>query len=104
MANKDQLQGKWNELKGKVKTTWGKLTDDDITQINGRRQELLGKLQSRYGYAKEKAEEELTRFEQANVSSPRERETAAAGTNRPSNPNPHNPNPRNNPNERNERR
>ncbi len=72
MPNKDQFQGKWNELKGKVKQTWGKLTDDDITQINGKRLELLGKLQSRYGYAKEKAEEELSRFEKTNCSTERE--------------------------------
>lgn len=77
MANKEQLLGKWNELKGKVKQTWGKLTDDDIAQINGRRQELLGKLQGRYGYAKERAEEELARFEKANC--PPEREHATAG-------------------------
>ena len=59
MANKDQFQGKWNEVKGKVKQNWGKLTDDDITQINGKRLELLGKLQSRYGYAKRKPKKSL---------------------------------------------
>ena len=63
MVNKDQLHGKWKEIKGKVKQNWGKLTDDDLTQINGKREELLGKLQSRYGYAKQKAEDELDRFE-----------------------------------------
>ncbi len=63
MVNKDFLGGKWHEFKGKVKEQWGKLTDDDLTQINGKREELLGKLQSRYGYAKDKAEQELTSFE-----------------------------------------
>ena len=61
--NKDQFQGKWQQLKGKVKEKWGKLTDDDMTEINGKREQLLGKLQARYGYAKEKAEEALTDFE-----------------------------------------
>lgn len=61
--NKDQLQGHWHELKGKIKENWGKLSDDEITQINGKREILLGTLQKKYGYAKEKAEQELTRFE-----------------------------------------
>lgn len=61
--NKDTIQGKWHEIKGQVKTKWGKLTDDDITQINGKREELAGRLQKRYGYAKDKAEEEIKSFE-----------------------------------------
>ena len=94
MANKDVFQGKWNEVKGKVKQAFGKLTDDDIAQINGRRQELLGKLQSRYGYAKEKAEEELVRFEKSSFSASSAREPAAASR-KPNNPNVRdNPNPR----------
>ncbi len=60
--NKEQFQGQWNELKGKIKQKWGKLTDDDLTQINGKREQLLGKLQQKYGLAKEKAEEEFTRW------------------------------------------
>lgn len=61
--NKDQIKGNWHEVKGKIKEQWGKLTDDDITQINGRREQLLGFIQKKYGYAKERAEEELNRFE-----------------------------------------
>lgn len=61
--NKDTFQGKWHEIKGQVKTKWGKLTDDDLTQINGRREELLGRLQKRYGYEKDRAETELKNFE-----------------------------------------
>lgn len=61
--NKDLFKGKWNEFKGKVKEQWGRLTDDEIAQINGKREQLLGKLQTKYGYAKDKAEEELARFE-----------------------------------------
>jgi len=60
--NKDILQGKWTEMKGKVKEQWGKLTDDDIDKINGRSDQLLGLLQQRYGYARDKAEEEYKRF------------------------------------------
>lgn len=61
--NKDQFQGKWKEIKGKIKESFGKLTDDDITMINGKREQLVGTLQKRYGIAKEKAEENLRNFE-----------------------------------------
>lgn len=61
--NKDQFQGHWQELKGKIKEKWGKLTDDEISQINGKKEQLLGKLQAKYGYAREKAEEELKSFQ-----------------------------------------
>jgi len=63
--NKDLFQGKWHEVKGKIKEKWGKLTDDDLTEINGKKEALLGKLQSSYGYAKDKAEKELCDFEKA---------------------------------------
>ena len=62
--NKDILKGQWAQFKGKVKEQWGKLTDDDLTAINGKREVLLGKLQTRYGYAKDRAERELTEFEE----------------------------------------
>lgn len=61
--NKDILSGQWNLLKGKIKEKWGKLTDDDITEINGKRDQFLGKLQKKYGLAKDKAEEELDEWE-----------------------------------------
>lgn len=61
--NKEQFQGQWKEIKGKVKETFGKLTDDDLTVINGKRDQLVGALQKRYGIAKEKAEENLRNFE-----------------------------------------
>ena len=63
--NKDTFQGKWHEIKGQIKTQWGKLTNDDITLINGKREELAGALQKRYGYAKEKVEEEISHFEKS---------------------------------------
>ncbi|MES2216982.1 MAG: CsbD family protein [Pseudomonadota bacterium] len=60
--NKDILKGKWTELEGKVKTQWGKLTDNDITTINGNYDQLEGKLQQLYGYKKEQANKEITTF------------------------------------------
>ena len=60
--NEDILKGKWHEMRGSVKTKWGKLTDDDLTAISGQTEKLLGMLQTRYGYAKEKAEEEYKTF------------------------------------------
>lgn len=63
--NKDEIMGKWTELKGKVKEKWGKLTDDDLAQINGKKESLLGKLQTRYGYAKEQAQKELDAFQKS---------------------------------------
>ncbi|CDR33119.1 putative stress-response protein [Criblamydia sequanensis CRIB-18] len=62
--NKDVFQGQWNILKGKVKEQWGKLTDDDLKEINGKREQLLGKIQKRYGYAKDRAEKEIKTFEE----------------------------------------
>jgi len=62
LMNKDVMQGKWREMKGKVKEQWGKLTDDDLDRIEGKSEQLLGLLQQRYGYARNKAEEEYKRF------------------------------------------
>ena len=59
--NRDILQGKRRELKGLVKEKWGKLTDDDLDRIEGQAERLIGLLQQRYGYAKEKAQQEYTR-------------------------------------------
>ena len=60
--NWDQIQGDWKQLTGKVKEKWGKLTDNDLTVIAGKRDQLAGVLQERYGYAKEQAEKELDEF------------------------------------------
>ena len=57
--NWDQIQGNWVKAKGKLRQQWGKLTDDDITLINGKREELAGRLQERYGYQKEQADKEI---------------------------------------------
>jgi len=63
--NKDIVAGKWKEYSGKVKEKWGKLTDNELTEINGKREALLGKLEKHYGYAKDQAEEELSSFEKS---------------------------------------
>ena len=60
--NEDILEGKWKQLRGQVKETWGELTDDEIDEINGRRDKLVGKLQEKYGYAREEAEDEVDDF------------------------------------------
>lgn len=54
--NWDQVQGKWKQLKGSLRQQWGDLTDDDIKSIAGNREKLVGKLQERYGIAKEEAQ------------------------------------------------
>ena len=55
----DRIEGNWKQFAGKVKEKWGQLTDDDLTQINGNREQLEGILQKRYGYAKDKARAEI---------------------------------------------
>ena len=60
--NWERIEGNWNEVKGKVKQQWGKLTDDDLTQARGRREQVVARIQQRYGEAKEKVELELDRF------------------------------------------
>ena len=62
IVNWDQIQGDWKQMTGKVKEKWGKLTDNDLTVIAGKRDQLAGLLQQRYGYAKEQAEKELDEF------------------------------------------
>ena len=57
--NWDQIAGNWKQFKGNVKEKWGKLTDDDLDVIEGKKVQLVGRLQERYGYSKEQAEKEL---------------------------------------------
>jgi uncharacterized protein YjbJ (UPF0337 family) len=58
-VNWNQIQGSWHEFKGKFRSKWGKLTDDDMEQIGGKREAFLGRLQQRYGYERDRAEKEL---------------------------------------------
>ena len=55
----NRVQGNWKQVAGKVKAKWGKLTDDDLTAINGRREELEGKIQEYYGIAKDQARKDV---------------------------------------------
>ena len=55
------LKGQWKELRGRVKEWWGDLTDDDVNRIDGSQEKLVGALQQRYGYAKERAVSEVSR-------------------------------------------
>lgn len=57
--NWDRIEGNWKQVKGQAKVQWGKLTDDDLNIIEGNRDQLEGKLQERYGYAKDKAKTEV---------------------------------------------
>lgn len=54
--NWDRIEGRWHELKGQARTEWAKLTDDDVEKVGGKREALVGALQSRYGYLKDRAE------------------------------------------------
>jgi uncharacterized protein YjbJ (UPF0337 family) len=63
--NWDQIEGKWKQSVGKVKEKWGKLTDDDLTAINGQRDQLIGKIQERYGIAKDAAQKQVDEFTRA---------------------------------------
>lgn len=58
-----KIQGAWTQSKGAVKEQWGKLTDNDVQEIDGRREVLVGKLQTRYGISREEAEREVDGFE-----------------------------------------
>ncbi|MBB5723989.1 uncharacterized protein YjbJ (UPF0337 family) [Loktanella ponticola] len=60
--NWDQVQGKWKEVKGNAKAKWGDLTDDDLTEIDGNREVLEGKIQAKYGKSKEEAKKEVDDF------------------------------------------
>jgi len=65
--NKDQAAGQWKQLKGKVKEQWGKLTDDDLTRLEGDQEQLAGRIQERYGVAKEEAERQVRDFRSKNA-------------------------------------
>ena len=56
--NSDQLKGNWKQLMGDAKKQWGKLTDDDLKQVEGRKDKLVGKIQERYGPSREEAEKQ----------------------------------------------
>jgi uncharacterized protein YjbJ (UPF0337 family) len=61
-----QLKGKWNELKGRVRERWGDLTNDDLDRIEGKRDQLIGTIQQRYGKARDEVEREVETWEERN--------------------------------------
>jgi uncharacterized protein YjbJ (UPF0337 family) len=65
--NDDIFEGKWKQLKGQVKQAWGKLTDDDLDRISGKRDELVGLIQERYGWERNKAQEAVDDFYRTRV-------------------------------------
>jgi uncharacterized protein YjbJ (UPF0337 family) len=69
--NSDTLKGKWHQFKGEAKVRWGKLTDDDLDQVEGHTEKLVGLLQERYGYARDHAEREVRDFEDQQSPVPR---------------------------------
>jgi uncharacterized protein YjbJ (UPF0337 family) len=60
--NWDRIEGNWKQFKGRVREHWGKLTEDDVDVIHGRRDQLVGKLQEKYGIAREEAEKQVADF------------------------------------------
>jgi uncharacterized protein YjbJ (UPF0337 family) len=60
--NWDQLEGQWHQVTGHLKARWGKLTDDDVKNVSGKKDVLLGKLQERYGLVKEEAEKQANEW------------------------------------------
>ena len=59
--NKDIFEGKWKEMRGQLKEWWGELTDDDLERTGGQADQIIGLLQQKYGYTRERAEQEFNR-------------------------------------------
>jgi len=61
--NEDQIKGKWKQIQGQIKAKWGQLTDSDLTVAQGNREYLAGRIQERYGIAKDEAKRQIDEFE-----------------------------------------
>jgi len=75
--NWDQIEGKWKQFTGSARERWGKLTDDDIQTLSGKKDNLVGKIQERYGIAKEEAEKQAEDWSQA-LKEVRQQDSAAS--------------------------
>ncbi|HMH00676.1 MAG TPA: CsbD family protein [Terriglobales bacterium] len=64
--NTDRVEGKWKQMKGSLKSRWGKLTDDDLDVIEGQKDQLVGKVQERYGIAKDEAQKQVDEWNRIN--------------------------------------
>ncbi len=62
--NWNQIEGNWKEFSGQIKSQWGKLTDDDLTEAAGKRDKIVGAVQKRYGVAQQEAEKQVRKFEE----------------------------------------
>jgi uncharacterized protein YjbJ (UPF0337 family) len=80
--NADQFEGKWKQLKGAVKQRWAKLTDDDVAMLSGKKDELIGRLQERYGITREQAEREADEWAQAATTGTSHAAASTAGAGR----------------------
>jgi uncharacterized protein YjbJ (UPF0337 family) len=79
--NWDQVEGKWAQIKGEVRLKWGKLTDDDLEVVAGSKDKFLGRIQERYGIAKEEAEQQLDHWlKTIGPDEPRKRRKAAGAS------------------------
>jgi uncharacterized protein YjbJ (UPF0337 family) len=61
--NWDMIEGNWKQFKGQARQQWGKLTDDELEQIKGHREELVGRIQERYGIARDEADRQVRQWE-----------------------------------------
>ncbi len=66
--NSDIIKGEWTKLKGSVREKWGELTNDEVDQVNGEAERLIGTLQAKYGYARDKAEKQVDDWLSSNKS------------------------------------
>jgi uncharacterized protein YjbJ (UPF0337 family) len=64
--NNDRVEGKWKQMKGSLKSRWGKLTDDDLDVIEGQKDQLVGRVQERYGIAKDEAQKQVDEWNRVN--------------------------------------
>jgi uncharacterized protein YjbJ (UPF0337 family) len=78
--NWDQIEGKWKQMKGSVRERWGKLTDDDIQAIGGRKDQFIGKLQERYGMSREQAERDLDEWQRGAIETETPRTRTSGGS------------------------
>ena len=78
--NEDTLKGKWHQIKGEVKSRWGQLTDDDLDRVEGDAEKLIGRVQERYGFARDDAKREVDAFIQRHRDLPYRRRPQTAFT------------------------